>query len=553
MDTKTSQGSNPVEGQRDGHELFIGLVGATGSDLQGVCSCIKEALQPFGYKVEKLKFSQFFEDNTNGSQQLCPLEHIKSEKAKKIYSQMEKGNAMRKKFKDPSILAKYAVKEINNKRPKTEESGTPKEKRGTISFDYQRNKETAYVFDSLKHHEESILLKKIYGASYYQIGVYSDKNKRISCLEKTKDIPEGESLFLIEKDMFEENKYGQKTRKVFELSDFFIKHDYMAKNKTKEHINRIFDLIFGNPYLTPTIDEHMMYMAYAYSTRSADLSRQVGAVIANKSGDILSLGSNDVPRPGGGPYWPDYDKDYRDHSLGEDSNQVRRDKVLKKARKTIRENLLKNLKDKVVASTIKLDEKQVKKILSLLQSDEVSNDTTSGDEFKEDFKDSGLLDVTEYGRVTHAEMSAILSCARNGVNLKGCTLYCTTYPCHNCAKHIIDSGIKKVLFVEPYPKSLAKELHCDAILSDSWTSIEEVHTNKVVFDHFIGVSARRYLDIFSFNLGVGEPLKRKDKNSGEVIQFDRNTKNVRNHAPKYTYIEREDLIVKDLNPGGPNG
>ena len=354
--------------------------------------------------------------------------------------------------------------------------------------------------------------------------------------------------------MFEENKYGQKTRKVFERSDFFIKHDYMAKNKTKKHIDRIFDLIFGNPYLTPTIDEHMMYMAYAYSTRSADLSRQVGAVIANKSGDILSLGSNDVPQPGGGPYWPEYNKDYRDHSLGEDSNQVRRDKVLKKARKTIRENLLKNLKDnvKIVASEIKEDEEQVKKMLSSLQSREVSNDTTLGDELKKDFKDSGLLDITEYGRVTHAEMSAILSCARNGVSLKGHTLYCTTYPCHNCAKHIIDSGIKKVLFVEPYPKSLAKELHGDAILSDSWTSTEEVQTNKVVFDHFIGVSARRYLDIFSFNLGVGEPLERKDENSGKIINFDRKTKDVRNHAPKYTYLEREDLIVKDLRAGGPN-
>ena len=527
MDKKTSQENNSVEKkrERDGHELFIGLVGATGSDLQGVYSCIKESLQPFGYKVEEFKFSNLLDNISN----VDIPKHIKSKEAKKIYSQMECGNTMREAQRNSSILAKYAVKLINDNRPKKEkiipESVDDKD---TVDLDYRQNKETAYIFNSLKHHEESIFLKKIYGASYYQIGVYSDKNKRISCLEKTKDIPEGEALSLIEKDMFEKNEYGQKTRKIFELSDFFIKHDYMAKNKTKKHINRIFDLIFGNPYLTPTIDEHMMYMAYAYSTRSADLSRQVGAVIANKLGDILSLGSNDVPQPGGGPYWPEYDKDYRDHSLGEDSNQVRRDKMLKKARKTIRENLLKNLVEKM-----KLDEEEVKEIFS---------DTT----LEDDFKDSGLLDVTEYGRVTHAEMSAILSCARNGVSLKGHTLYCTTYPCHNCAKHIIDSGIKKVLFVEPYPKSLAKKLHDDAILSDSWTSTEEVQTNKVVFDHFIGVSARRYLDIFSFNLGVGEPLKRKDKDSGKVIQFDRKTKDVRSHAPKYTYIEKEDLIVKDL-------
>ena len=478
MDKKTSQESNSVEKkkERDGHELFIGLVGATGSDLQGVDSCIKEALQLFGYKVKNLKFSKFL----NNKVDIKIPSHIKSKEAKEIYSQMERGNAMRKDDKT-SILANCAVKEININRPKEKTIPEGDNDRNTVDLDYRRNKETAYIFNSLKHHEESRFLKKIYGASYYQIGVYSDKNKRISCLEKTKDIPEREALSLIEKDMFEKNEYGQKTRKVFELSDFFIKHDYMAKNKTKKHINRIFDLIFGHPYLTPTIDEHMMYMAYAYSTRSADLSRQVGAVIANKSGDILSLGSNDVPQPGGGPYWPEYNKDYRDYNLGEDSNQVRRDKMLKKARKTIRENLLKNLEENLEnllenpEKHIKLDEKQAEEIKKIF------SDTTPEDAFKEDFKDSGLLDVTEYGRVTHAEMSAILSCARNGVGLKGHTLYCTTYPCHNCAKHIIDSGIKKVLFVEPYPKSLAKKLHDDAILSDSWTSTEEVQTNKVVF------------------------------------------------------------------------
>ena len=329
---------------------------------------------------------------------------------------MEKGNAKRKK-KGDDILARCAVKSINQDRPKNDKD-----------ILYRQNKETAYIFNSLKHHEECKFLKKVYGASYYQIGVYSDTNKRIDYLRRKKNISKVEALVLIEKDMFEKNKHGQKTRKVFELSDFFISHDYMDKNKTKEHIIRIFDLIFGNPYLTPTIDEHMMYMAYTYSTRSADLSRQVGAVIANKSGDILSLGSNDVPRPGGGPYWSDHNKDYRDYRLGEDSNQVRRDKMLKKARETIiKNNFPQNPKD----------------------------EEDSSDDFQKDFEDSGLLDVTEYGRSTHAEMSAILSCARNGVSLKGHTLYCTTYPCHNCAKHIIDSGIKKVLFVETLSKKFS--------------------------------------------------------------------------------------------------
>ncbi|TMQ08861.1 MAG: hypothetical protein E6J90_35770 [Deltaproteobacteria bacterium] len=38
--------------------------------------------------------------------------------------------------------------------------------------------------------------------------------------------------------------------------------------------------------------------------------------------------------------------------------------------------------------------------------------------------------------------------------------------CHNCAKHIVASGIRRVVYVEPYVKSQAVQLHGDAILSD---------------------------------------------------------------------------------------
>ena len=44
----------------------------------------------------------------------------------------------------------------------------------------------------------------------------------------------------------------------------------------------------------------------------------------------------------------------------------------------------------------------------------------------------------------HAEMEALLSCARSGVSTRGATLYSTTFPCHNCAKHIIAAGVARV-------------------------------------------------------------------------------------------------------------
>lgn len=51
----------------------------------------------------------------------------------------------------------------------------------------------------------------------------------------------------------------------------------------------------------------------------------------------------------------------------------------------------------------------------------------------------------KYPYVVHAEVNAILN---TPVKPKGCSLYCTMYPCHDCAKVIIQSGIKQLVFLE---------------------------------------------------------------------------------------------------------
>lgn len=105
-------------------------------------------------------------------------------------------------------------------------------------------------------------------------------------------------------------------------------------------------------------------------------------------------------------------------------------------------------------------------------------------------KDASIMEVTEYGRVVHAEMSAICDAARLGKAVKDSTLYTTTFPCHNCTKHIISSGISHVIFMEPYPKSKAKVLHEHEI------DIEEQTKDRVAFLPFLGISPVKYRDIF---------------------------------------------------------
>jgi cytidine deaminase len=106
-------------------------------------------------------------------------------------------------------------------------------------------------------------------------------------------------------------------------------------------------------------------------------------------------------------------------------------------------------------------------------------------------------------------MAAISDAARRGITIGGGTLYCTTFPCHMCARHIISSGIDRVVYIEPYPKSLTKHLHSDAACID-FDKTSPAHAVK--FEPFNGIAPRRYFDLFEMK---GD---RKDK-TGRAISW----------------------------------
>ena len=53
-------------------------------------------------------------------------------------------------------------------------------------------------------------------------------------------------------------------------------------------------------------------------------------------------------------------------------------------------------------------------------------------------------------RTIHAEINAILQCAKFGVPTEGAEIYVTHFPCLNCCKTIIQSGISKIYYAEDY-------------------------------------------------------------------------------------------------------
>lgn len=62
---------------------------------------------------------------------------------------------------------------------------------------------------------------------------------------------------------------------------------------------------------------------------------------------------------------------------------------------------------------------------------------------------------TKYPYVVHAELNAILNA--NGRDLRGSRLYVALFPCNECAKAIIQSGVKEVLYLS--------DKYCDTMLN----------------------------------------------------------------------------------------
>ncbi len=81
---------------------------------------------------------------------------------------------------------------------------------------------------------------------------------------------------------------------------------------------------------------------------------------------------------------------------------------------------------------------------------------------------------TKYMYVCHAELNAILNHASGTGSLKGARIYTTLFPCNECAKALIQSGIKKVIY------------YCD-----KYADTDSVRASKRMFD-LVGITYEPY-------------------------------------------------------------
>jgi len=487
-------------------ELVFGLVCPVGTDLVGVKEALNDALKQVNYNCESFKMSSIIE-GVNG----LSGKTVKKPEDDRINTLMTAGDEIRSKTKDGGALASLSMISIRMFR---------REKNGSAKTPMSRQ---AYLLDSLKHPMEVIRLRESYGDNFWLISAYSPLDEREAFLAgrlaDSRSVLKGAgqkeaAQRLIDRDQEEGDEYGQNVRKTFPLGDVFI--DTRNKNDLKNSMKRFIELIFESPKYSPYIQELGMFYAQASALKSASLARQVGAAITDDKGNILATGSNEVPKYGGGLSGPDDENDVREIAKGFDSNTKKKLIVLKDFLDLL---FLDLLSQKNWLS----EDKKTKSAQDL--ADEMMKSPS--------LKDAQLMNLTEFGREVHAEMAALIDASRKTISILDGILYCTTFPCHVCTKHIVAAGIKKVIYVEPYPKSLAEDLFRDFITVDKVSE-----DKKVTFQPFVGIAPRRFMDLFSW-------LNRK-KEDGSIIDWIPLKANPRFSTSNYVYLQNEISQAKEV-------
>lgn len=488
--------------------LIVGLVSPIGADKELVKVLLRDSLVSYACKVKPIKITNI----VSSCPRYCDAIKQTNVGEDRIRLLINTCDNLRAEGGN-DYLAKLALFSINREVTKSSNHG-------------QRN---VFIIDSLKHPSEVRFLKSIFGPHFLTISCYEDRNQRITnlaskiakeCAKISLDHQKPAAMKLIEDDEKEDLDHGQNIRDTFPLADVFIKIG--DRDSTKSQIDRVIRIWFNYPVSTPTVAEYAMFIANAASLRSAELGRQVGAAVVSQEGEVIATGFNEVPKPLGGVYIHGDNPDYRDFKLGEDSNQKYKNIALNEITLKFKNSILTTAEQHKRVECEKCESIETA-IEELVQR---PSDTI--------YKGTRANSLIEFGRCIHAEMAVIAESARRGIALKTATLYCTTYPCHLCARQILAAGIIKVVYLEPYAKSMV-EIMYDKIITSEDTSCG----NRVPFIPFVGIAPRRYVEFFE------QPEDRK-KINGQVRDWNETTA-----FPKIpsslTYLVIGDIIYQQVN------
>ncbi|HAW6245158.1 TPA: hypothetical protein JL724_001149 [Legionella pneumophila] len=450
-------------------EIIIGIVSPLGTNREKLLKDLETEFERKGYKVQKISLTkETFRIDCDDS------------KSFKYFLKMQLCNNIRNNITNGffAFLTCLYITEYRN----------------SLKNKY---KKIVFIIDQIKNLVEYEILSHVYGLNYIQISLFSNEIERDRELKKkfsndvhiVNDVPHVEidpnkkyaGIFTkslisriqsLTKDIIEDYKNevlpdvshnlmrkdfedfdiqkevnkisGQQIAKLFHKSHYYFNLD-LPKDQIKLELKKFVKQLLGQYDEYPSQDEFGMNLAYQVSVRSNfPGARHIGAAIISKQGEVLSVASIRAPSQSSNTYLSDQLK----VSDGYDDYKKKIDKWTTQLK------------------SVEIDDR--KNIIKFIQ------------------------DTLDFHPCTHAEIAAIIDAAKIGVSVRGAILYTTTFPCHLCAKEIINSGINRVVYLEAYPKSKNKELYPNLVDFDPKNK-----TDLIPFDFYHGIGPKRFIYVYS--------------------------------------------------------
>jgi deoxycytidylate deaminase/dephospho-CoA kinase len=397
-------------------KIVLGLTGPFGSGCSTLADVLKEKYSYISYSLSDFVKEAWLIKNPGKNIKDAPREELQAI-----------GNNIRRE-KGLHALAEMAF-ELAEKNNKLEER---------------------LVFDSIRNIAEIEFLRKKFH-NFCLIALDCAENHRWL---RTQELYKGNYWAFSNDDNRDKNEegleYGQQVALCVDDADILIRNDTDDMIRTKSawkerlsiRINKYMKIFEGDLQL-PNEQETFMSMAYTASLKSHCFKRQVGAVIVDLMGKVVSVGYNDNPA----------------------SLQSCIDGFYGCFRDAYMDELMKVLKFCPECGKQLIDFKYPYECPGCQKN-----------VCRQVIRDRAL------GRCSalHAEERALLDSGRQ--NLIGCTLYVTAFPCFTCTQKILDMGISTIWYAESYPDA------------DGLRAFEKAGT--VSLQKFEGVKARAYFRLF---------------------------------------------------------
>src|SRR5258708_5398232 len=310
-----------LQSKRIAHpELFFGFVAPIGADIKSCVNEFREYLKAADYNVIELKVTDIFPLLAELIKPKEPL--VPKPIADRYRTHIAYGNQIRRYFNDDAALAAMTIARLMRDRVRKAKGS------------FEKN---AFLIHQFKRPDEISLFRSLYVRLFFQISIYSRRGARVDFLSRrfSSDASSAnakqfrsDAENIINRDEHESDEpHGQRVSKIFHDAEFIINTD-INEPSIAQQVHRFCDLLFGSNGISPTKIEYGMFIAKAAALRTLDLSRQVGAAIFSNTMEIISMGSNEVPKAGGGTYWADDTIDDREYRRGIDSNDKRKREIL---------------------------------------------------------------------------------------------------------------------------------------------------------------------------------------------------------------------------------